>query len=354
MKTGILLMNTGTADEPTVVAVRNYLREFLMDPAIIGAPEFIRKRIVNHIIRRRPERTVANYEEFWTPEGSPFMLTSFKQAKRLEIDLTGQQPEDVVVALGMRYGNPSIMNALHELRVESCDRVVLLPAYPQQVNVCAGTCFNKAREVLDKFAAQFNWRPEVFEVPYFYDNPDYQGALARQVAKHWRYEPGSKLLVSFHSTMLADIEAGDPYRDQTHATARKLAQDLGIDPADMVVCYQSRFDNRKWLQPFAEPTALGFAERGITDICVVCPGFVADNMETSLEVNRDLRRSFLEAAKPGSRFTYVPALNTDAGLIKALSHAVKRALDGGFQPIAASGSTADKHVPGMLNKKRRR
>lgn len=339
MKTGVLLMNTGTADEPTVPAIRNYLYEFLMDPAIIGAPTFIRKRIVNHILTKRPQQTLPRYEEFWTPEGSPFTIACVKQAQRLQIELAGRLPEDVRVAVGQRYGSPSVLDGLHELRVWGAERVVVLPAYPQQVRVCTGTCLARAREVLGKLTERYGWRPQVLEAGSFYLNESWRRALARQVARHWSWQPGSKLAVSFHSTLVKDIQAGDPYQRQCEQTAANLAADLGIPAEDLVLCYQSRFDNRKWLQPLAPATVAELARQGVRDLAVVCPGFVAENMETALEVGRDLRRSFLEAAGPGASFTYVPCLNADAGLVKALADTVVQALEA--QPAPQPGQKSE-------------
>lgn len=354
MKTGVLLMNTGTADEPTIPAVRAYLYEFLMDPAIIGAPEFVRKLIVKHIVRNRPQRTVKNYEAFWKPEGSPFVSGCYRQAGALEAELNARNDDGVEVAVAMRYGSPSVLDGLHELRVAGCERVVVLPSYPQQVNVCAGTCFKKVREVLGKLGGQYGWHPELVEVPYFYDQRAYRLALARQVARCWRYSEGARLVVSFHSTLLADIEAGDPYKEQTEMTAAMLAADLRI-PSDAVsVSYQSRFDNRKWLQPLTEPSVLDMARSGVKDVCVVCPGFTVDNMETVLEVSRDLRKAYMDAARREASFTYVPALCDDEGLVQAMADAIERALAGGFEvgEETSTGQSADTSVPRMLKRSR--
>lgn len=352
MKTGVLLMNTGTADEPTIAAIRAYLSEFLMDPAIIGAPEFIRKHIVNHICRNRPKRTLANYEAFWTPEGSPFTIGCYKQADALQTELRERWGEGAQVALAMRYGTPSVLDGLHELRVAGCEHIVVLPSYPQQVRVCAGTCFARVRAVLDKLGSRYDWYPEVFEVPYFYDQHRYRVALAKQVASVWRYQPGSRLVVSFHSTLLADIEAGDPYREQAEMTAAYLAADLRVPNEAVSVSYQSRFDSRKWLQPFTEPAVVEMASSGVRDLCVVCPGFTVDNMETVLEVSRDLRATYMEAAGRDACFTYVPALGDSAGLVAALADAVDKALAGGFETSgrALDERSADRSVPRMLRK----
>ncbi len=353
VKTGVLLMNTGTADEPTVAAVSNYLREFLMDPAIIGAPAFIRKRIVNHICRNRPQRTVANYEAFWTPQGSPFTIGCYEQGKALEELLQQRMDDEIHVAVAMRYGNPSVLDGLHELRVAGCERVVIFPSYPQQVNVCAGTCIKHARDVAGKLAQQYDWHPELIEVPYFYDLESYRKALAAQVASCWSYAPGAHLVVSYHSTLVADIQAGDPYREQGIETAKWLAQDLQVPSEAVTVSYQSRFDSRKWLQPFTEPAVLELAAQGVRDVCVVCPIFTVDNMETVLEVSRDMRAAYLQAAGTDARFTYVPALGHSAGIITALADAVGKALDGGFDAAsAASERSADTTIPHMLRQQR--
>ena len=347
-KLGVLLMNTGTADEPTVEAVRAYLSEFLMDPAIIGAPRAIRKQLVRHICKHRPERTVANYEAFWTPEGSPFILTSREQCTLLAASLTEALGSPVHVALAMRYGNPGIPAGLRELRDAGCDGVVVLPCYPQQVSVCAGTCLKAANAEFERLRAD-GWQAESVDIFNFYEQPAYRRALVDRVAASWTYTPGAKLVVSFHSTLMADIEAGDPYRDQAEATRDFLAEGLGIPAEDVVLSYQSRFDNRKWLQPFTAPTVLELAAQGVRDICVVCPIFTATNLETAIEVDRDLRKTFLDAAGEGATFTYVPELNTDAGLIEALTAEVLSALADPQDYRQFPDPGQDTSLPGMLH-----
>lgn len=326
MKLGVLLINTGTADKPTEEAVANYLFEFLTDPVIIGAPYPIRKLIAGHVCALRPKRTVRHYRAFWTPEGSPFMLASMAQRDALEASLRSSLGQDVTVVLAMRYGNPSIARGLTQLRDAGCDTVVLLPSYPQEVKVCAGTCLKEAHSHLAILHAN-GWKPHVVEIHSFYEQPAYKQALAQSVTEAWTYQPGSKLVVSFHSTLLKDIEKGDPYEKQTKETAKTLAQNLGIPEEDLVVSYQSRFDNRSWLGPFTEQTVINLAEEGVKDICVICPIFTAENIETAIEVDRDLRNTFMVHAGPDAQFTYVHALNAAPGLIEGMDAAVREALE---------------------------
>lgn len=349
MNLGVLLINTGTADEPTVEAVSRYVHEFLMDPAIMGMPHFVRRLIVDHICMYRPKRTVVNYQEFWTPDGSPFMIFSKQQREALEQKLSGAMGQPVYVALAMRYGNPSISAGLEELRQAGCETVALLPSFPQQVNVCAGTCLKEAHAQLDKLASE-GWNPRRIDIPSFYEQPAYRNALIDSVAEAWSYRPGSKLLVSFHSTLMSDIDAGDPYKDQTEETRDFLADGLGIPLADVLLSYQSRFDNRKWLQPFTAPTVEGLAQEGVKDLCVVCPIFTAECIETAIEIDRDLRKTFLDAAGEGATFTYVPTLNAADGLIEAMAAAVVQRLgvEGGIRHSFSFGSSSG--IPGMITR----
>ena len=369
MRLGVLLMNTGTADAATVPAIRAYLDQFLMDPAIISAPYPIRRFVVNRILKTRPEATLPRYRNFYTQEGSPFIRTCAQQAILLQhvlearfglvagksnvegaagaqADFTGRNQVDLVagaqsdpvtavkVVSAMRYGNPSLRAGLKELWKFEADQVVLLPAYPQEVKVCTGTCLKAASKELDRLRRDVSWSLFVVECGSFYADPAWREALAQQVEAHWDHrtpegvhEAGAKLLVSFHSTLVKDIRAGDPYEGQVQETVKNLVADLGIPEEDVILCYQSRFDNRKWLQPLAPAVAHDLAKQGVQDVAVVCPGFVAENMESALEIGVDLRNEFQTASTSGARMTYVPCLNDDSGLIQAFANCVIRALE---------------------------
>ena len=315
---GVILINTGTPDSPDEDDVARYLDEFLMDPYLIGAPWPIRRMIVNKIVATRPKETSQKYRAFWTEDGSPFLNTCQVQGAMLQKEL---EPYGIHVSLAMRYGKPSIEQALSALKDKGVMRLVALPCYPQYVKVCAGTCLKAVRKAL----AKIEWHPELFEITDFYQQPYYRKALADSVRQKWDMNPMSKLVVSCHSTLLKDIESGDPYREQVEATAANLAEDLGISDDMVVTSYQSRFDDRKWLQPSTESTVLKLAREG-TSVVLVCPVFVADNIETAIDVNVDLHQLYQQHAAEGCSFTYIPCLNDSPLLIRALAEAVVSSL----------------------------
>ena len=324
-KTGVLLMNTGTPADPSVEAIRTHLAEFLSDPMLISAPPFIWKRVLKYVILpKRPERTAVMYKKMWTDEGFPFMIHSRNQRDLIEAELKARNYNDgdFEVVLAMRYGEPSIWHGLEALRKAGCERIVAVPLYPQQVRVCAGTCFKEVADRLKDMEVD-RWSPELVEVPNFYRQPVYLEALAKSIADVWEYKPGSHLLLSWHSTPMADINIkGDPYRVQNFYTAQRVAHALGVPVDDWTAVYQSRFDSRRWLGPFCGQTLMELAQKGVTDVCVVCPGFVSDCLETIVEVGETLRDEYLKAAPEGSTYTFVPCLNESPGLIEAVCNAI--------------------------------
>ncbi len=349
VKTGVLLVNTGTPDAPTVDGVRAFLAEMLSDPMLVSMPRPLWNIVLKRcILPRRPQRTVRAYQETWTAEGAPFLLVSYRQRDLIAAELErrageGEGEEAVKagpdaradagasagawqVELAMRYGNPSIADGLAALAAGGCGRVVLVPMYPQYVRVCAGTCLKEAHAQLDALERASGWSPQRFEVRDFYEQPAYLDALAESVSACWEWKPGAKLVVSFHSTLLADIRDGDPYERQARETACMLAQRLGVPDEDFILSYQSRFDNRKWLGPNTAETVDILGATGTADVCVATPGFVADNIETCIEIGRGLRESFLKEARrfgtTAPRFTRVPALNDAPGLAQAVAAAI--------------------------------
>ena len=370
--TGVLLVNTGTPDVPTVEAVRAFLADMLSDPMLVSAPRPIWNFILQHfILPRRPARTVEAYRKVWTDEGAPFLSTSLRQRELLQAELdrrrrmagngekagkgdgrtclaggderadeeggrsrtagsSGQRTGAFHVELAMRYGNPSIDAGLRALADAGCERLVVLPLYPQYVRVCAGTVLKETRARLAALGEEAGWHPKLAEVESFYEQPAYREALAESVRAAWERRKGGKLVISFHSTLLADIRDGDPYERQTRETAEDLARRLGLADEDWMLAYQSRFDSRRWLAPFTDEAVEILGATGINDVCVATPGFVADNIETRIELGEGLHDSFLaEARRFGTaepRFTRVPALGEHPGLVAALADAVEDAV----------------------------
>ncbi len=322
---GVLLVNSGTPDAPEEEAIRTWLEQMLTDPVLIACPMPIWRRVLDYVILpRRPKKNVPRYKRFWTPEGSPFILESLAQGCALEKQLQASGV-DAKVEVAMRYGNPSIASKLELLKKEGVSKLVVIPMYPQECESCTGTILPEVKRLFSVLADS-EWNPELQEVRHYYDNPRYLEALSESVRRVWSQQPNSRLAVSFHSEPVKFIEDGDPYQDQINETAQKLAAFLGLSDDAWQVTYQSRFDNRKWLGPLLEPTLELWAQQGVKDVCVVCPGFAADCLETSLEVAEEARDFFLAAAGDDASFTYVPALGASEGLISALADEVLRRL----------------------------
>ena len=326
---GVLMMNTGTPDAPTPEAIRPYLKQFLSDRNIIHAPRFVWYPVLNLcILPNRPKKTAPNYQAFWTKEGSPFLLTSLAQRDKLRVRLTELAGEPVAVELGMRYGNPSVASALDALFDAGVDHIVALPMYPQDTKACAGTCLEEFDRSLEAALAvrSVAARPTVDKIAYYWNAPGYLDALAQSVREAWSYEPGKKLVVSFHSVPLSYQASGDTYHESTKATALGLASKLGVAPEDLDITYQSRFDSRKWLGPFLNPELRRLAGEGATDVAVVCPIFSVDCIETCVEVDKEARAEFISAAREAGvavpNFTYVPALGAADSLIDVLANLV--------------------------------
>ena len=226
---GVLLSNLGTPDLPTPRAVRRYLRQFLSDPAVIEAPAWRWQPILRaFVLPFRPRRVAALYRSIWTPVGSPLFAISRRQKSALEAALNPAATKDdaaVKVALGMRYGEPSLARALAELRAQNCRRLVVLPLYPQYANSTTGTVFDEIARAL----AKRRHKPHLRFVASYCDEPGYIDALARSITNH-QSERGKPdlLLFSFHGTPRAMLEGGDPYHCLCQKTARQAAAAAGL------------------------------------------------------------------------------------------------------------------------------
>ncbi|TMH77212.1 MAG: ferrochelatase [Betaproteobacteria bacterium] len=322
-RSAVVLINLGTPPAPTAAAVRRYLREFLSDPRVVEIPRWIWWPILNGpVLAIRPRRSAAKYAAIWTPEGSPLLVGSRRQAAALNEQLALRGLElDVVLA--MRYGMPSIEEALRQLRSRNVTRMLMLPLYPQY----SGTTTASAVDGVNRVLGRLRDVPEIRWIKHFPDDGGYIDALRASVADHWeRHGRGQCLLMSFHGLPRRNLDLGDPYHCECHKTARLLAQALGLAPSAYRVSFQSRFGRARWLEPSTVDTLRELAGSGVKRLDVVCPGFVADCLETLEEIAIEGQAQFLAAG--GQQLRYIRCLNDSSGFIRALADLVERNVQG--------------------------
>jgi ferrochelatase len=322
-RTAVLYCNLGTPDEPTPKAVRRYLAEFLSDHRVVEIPRLLWMLILHGIIlRTRPAKSAAKYASIWTPEGSPLKLWTEKQSKLLQGWL-GQRNHGVKVRYAMRYGSTSIASQLDALKADGVTRVLVLSAYPQYCAATTASVF----DAVYTWAARTRALPELRFVNHYHDHPDYIGALANSIQRHWKANGRpDQLVMSFHGVPARTLALGDPYHCECMKTARLLAAKLGLSKEQYKVTFQSRLGRAKWLEPYTEPTLIAMGRAGVKRVDVVCPGFTSDCLETLEEISMETRAAFLLAG--GKTFHYIPCLNDDPEWITALCNITERHLAG--------------------------
>lgn len=323
-RSGVLVTNLGTPDAPTASALRRYLGEFLWDPRVVRIPRPVWWLLLHGLVlRTRPPKSAHNYQTIWTPEGSPLLVNSQRLTDRIKQQLTALCPGPVEVVLGMRYGNPSISAGLETLRAAGCERVLVLPLYPQYSSATTASTVDAVAAVMKTWM----WVPELRFIMQYHDEPGYIAALTQQI-KSFREQNGSSdlLVFSFHGMPKATLLDGDPYFCQCQKTARLVAQRLKLADDQWRVVFQSRFGKAEWLQPYADRTLQKLPGEGKRNIDVVCPGFAADCLETLEEMAMQNRDLFLKAG--GQQYRYIPALNDGAGHADFLAGLARRHMAG--------------------------
>ncbi len=322
---GVLLTNMGTPEAPTTPALRRYLAEFLWDPRIVEMPRPLWWLILHgRILRSRPQRSAQAYRSIWGEAGSPLLDTTLKQGESLQQQLDRRLPGITRVVVAMRYGEPSIRSGLEQLCSAGCERILVLPLYPQYSGTTTGSTFDAVAACLTRMRRV----PELRFVAGYHDDAGYLQALATSIAQHWerRGSRPQRLLFSFHGIPHDSWTSGDPYPEQCHATARLVAQRLGLGEDAWQVAFQSRFGRARWVTPYTDETLESWGRAGVAAVDVVCPGFAADCLETLEEIAQENRQRFLEAG--GGSYHYIPALNLRKDHIDALSNLVLRHLQG--------------------------
>ena len=315
---GVLITNLGTPDAPTPKALRRYLAQFLWDPRVVETPRPLWWLILHGVILRfRPARAARAYQTVWSEAGSPLLQFSRQQEAALRASLQHALPGPVQVALGMRYGNPSIEQGLEELRQAGARRILVLPLYPQYSATTSASTLDAVSDVLRRW----RWVPDLRFVSHYPDDPGYIQALANSIREHRAsHGDADRLLFSFHGIPKRYLLNGDPYHCECHKTARLVAEALGLEADRHQLVFQSRFGREEWLQPYCDKTLEALPGQGVKSVQVVCPGFSADCLETLEEIAEQNRELFLQAG--GERFEYIPALNAREDHIQALTRLI--------------------------------
>ena len=299
---GILVVNLGSPDAPTRSAVRRYLAEFLGDPRVVEIPQPIWWLILHGIVlNTRPSKSAHAYQQIWTEGGSPLIVTSQRVCDQLRQQYDSDQ---VHIELAMRYGNPSIRDALSRLDTAGINRLLVLPMYPQYSGSTTGTVFDEVASVLKTW----RWVPELRMINSYHDHSAYIDTLAHSIREHWvTHERGQQLVISFHGLPKRFLLQGDPYFCQCHKTARLLADKLELVEDEWQIVFQSRFGRAEWLQPYCDQTLQSLPAQGVKRVDVVCPGFSIDCLETLEEQSMRNRDLFLAAG--GETLNVIPCLN---------------------------------------------
>ena len=338
-KTGVLLIQLGTPDSPRVSDVRSYLSEFLNDPRVIDLPYLIRKILVNGIIVPfRAPKSAKIYKELWElGEGKSPLLTHTQALQALlQKNFEG---ENVTVEMAMRYKNPSLDSVLERMRLANYDRIVLLPLFPQYASASTGSAIEKAMDIISKW-----WViPEIKIISQFYDNPGYIESIVDN-AKKFQLSDYDHILFSYHGLperqvdkvyegtdlcedQPCELEVNEKnkfcYKATSYATTRLIAKELGLTEKDYTVCFQSRLD-KKWLTPFSDKVVEEWAEKGAKKLLVFSPAFVADCLETLIEIGDEYQEIFEE--KGGEKVQLVPSSNTHPAFIEGLTQLIREQL----------------------------
>ena len=300
-KIGVLISNLGTPDSPSRKDLKKYLNQFLMDKRVIDLPRLLWIPILKIIILNiRPRKSAKLYRSIWTDKGSPLMVFSKNILKKLSDSIDDR----ITVALGMRYGSPSIEEAMDIFKKEKISKILVFPLYPQAGSPTTSSTFDAVTDYL----RNISWMPDLRFVSGYHDHNAYISALVRSVknsfSEHGRPD---KLIFSFHGMPYRYLEKGDPYYCFCHKTARLTAEKLDLDEYSYDIAFQSRFGSDKWLEPYIDKLLVNEANNGTKYIQVISPGFAVDCLETLEEISIQYRELFI--SNGGKRFEYIPCLN---------------------------------------------
>ena len=336
-KKGVLLMNVGTPDEPTVASVKTYLREFLLDPDVIDIPAPLRHLLVRGIIlNTRPRKIAPLYKKIWMEDGSPLRVYS----KRVTDNLSGLNQE-IDFEFAMRYGNPSIRHGLEQLRRRGVEELLLLPMFPHYAQATTESSLKHAHKQL----AAIGWTPTLLEMDHFETAEEFIGPLTDSIRPHLSED--THLLFSYHGLPVSHVKRIDAssnhcqkvenccavpcdanrlcYGRHCYETTMAVVERLGLTPDQWSLSYQSRLGPVKWLEPSTTKTVETLVKNGVKKLAIVAPAFLADGLETLEELNIGIREEFMEHG--GTELKVINCLNDDQQWIEGLEQLIRKEFD---------------------------
>ncbi len=322
-KIGILLTNLGTPDSPDPKSLRKYLNQFLMDRRVVDLPRIFWVPLLKIIILNiRPRKSAKLYRKIWTDKGSPLLSFSRKIIEKIDEKFKDKK-NNFIIILGMRYGNPSIKEALQTFKKEGVSKILVFPLYPQTGSPTTSSTFDAINNFLNKEL----WMPNLRFISGYHDHPFYIDLLANSIEKSFSDNgKPEKLIFSFHGMPKRYLKNGDPYYCFSHKTARLVAEKLNLKTDEYDLAFQSRFGREEWLKPYIEDIIIDYKEEGVKSLQIISPAFSVDCLETLEEINIQYRKLFL--SNGGERFHYIPCLNDTEGHIDMIKVIIENNIKG--------------------------
>tara|TARA_B100000902_G_scaffold8259_1_gene10393 strand:+ start:2765 stop:3769 length:1005 start_codon:yes stop_codon:yes gene_type:complete len=312
-KIGVLLTNLGTPKSPTRKDVKKYLNQFLSDKRVVDINRLLWIPILKLIILTiRPSRSAKLYQKIWTKEGSP-LLVFMHRIKNKIIKILEKQNTDYVVEVGMRYGEPSIENALTKMKESKVSKIIVFPLYPQAGSPTTSTTLDEISHVFSKWP----WVPELRFINGYHDNNGYINALSKSIENASKKEGvPEKILFSYHGMPKRYLNNGDPYYCFCHKTTRLVAEKLNLNENQYDMSFQSRFGTEEWLKPYTDKILIDYARQNLKNVHIISPGFSVDCLETLEEIKIQYLELFHKNG--GKKLYYIPCLNESDDHIKLI------------------------------------
>ncbi len=317
-KTGVLLINLGTPDSTSWLDIRKYLKEFLSDRRVIEVNPFLWQIILNlFILTLRPSKTAKAYKEIWMKDinMSPLRYYTQMQSKKVNEKISSK---DLIIDYAMRYGKPSIKQRMYKLQEQGCEKLIVIPLYPQYAAATTATVCDEVYRTL----MMMRWQPSLQIIPHYESEPLYISALVNSIEKkisEIKWKP-DLIVASYHGIPKKYFDKGDPYQCYCQKTSRLIKE--SFDKIPLLTTFQSRFGPQEWLQPYTDKTFENLPKEGKKKLLVICPGFSSDCVETLEEISIQGKESFLDAG--GEKFDVVPCLNDSEDHIKLLTYLIQK------------------------------